>query len=118
MNYEKIIAEKDAQIASLTHQLEQLKTLIFGQKRERFKSNIPDEQLNLFVLPEAEQVEDPAIEKITYERKKSTNHPGRSPLPDHLLLKSILSSPKWILKGWLRLEKRLPKRWTILQPAL
>jgi transposase len=107
VNYEKIIAEKDAQIASLTHQLEQLKTLIFGQKRERFKSNIPDEQLNLFVLPEAEQVEDPAIEKITYERKKSTNHPGRSPLPDHLPVEEHIIEPQVDTEGMVKIGEEI-----------
>lgn len=73
--------------AYLKYQVEQLKRLAFGQKRERFEgSNSP--QLALPFEESAEvkaQREEVTKEKITYERKKANpNHHGRQPLPAHL----------------------------------
>ncbi len=94
MNHEALIAEKEALLvrkdkeirdlalknADLTHQLEQLKKLIYGRKSERFIPASPEStQLSLF--DDVEVVEQtPAAEKetITYERnKKQSDHKGR-----------------------------------------
>ncbi len=101
MNYEEIIAVQHSQIlamqssydslkqkyeldvANLTHQLEQLKRLIYGKKSERF---IPDTSqiLNLFSILqsneeaalEADQIKPAEKIKVDYERNK-TNQKGR-----------------------------------------
>ena len=76
----------------LKYQIEQLKRLAFGQKRERFEH--PDnKQLSLpFEMePEAKkQLEQATTEKITYERRKTNpNHTGRQPLPEHLPVEEV-----------------------------
>lgn len=82
MNYEAIIAQKDAQILDLQHQINQLKKYIFGRKSERFVSTVP-EGPNLFSSIEEQQIVDatPQVqtpeETITYTRKKESKHKGR-----------------------------------------
>lgn len=83
--------------AYLKYQVEQLKRLAFGQKRERFEgSNSP--QLALPFEESAEvkaQREEVTKEKITYERKKANpNHHGRQPLPAHLPVEEIEIHPE------------------------
>lgn len=88
MNYEEIIAQKDAEnqklkveIVNLKHQLEQLIRLVYGRKSERFESKDNSNQLNLFedVVQDTQEAEQESEkETITYERsKKSSNHNGR-----------------------------------------
>lgn len=94
MNYERIIAQnqaeiaqKDAIILDLKHQLDQLKKYIFGRKSERFVSSDIEgpnlfsgleEPLNAIEGSQAQAVE----ETITYTRKKATNQKGRQLLKD------------------------------------
>jgi hypothetical protein len=81
MNHESLIAENEAliaknrdltlKIADLSHQLEQLKKLIYGRKSERFIPAVDSNQLSLFGdVVAVEQEEAPAKETITYERAK------------------------------------------------
>jgi transposase len=89
MNHESLIAENEAllsqvrdltlKIADLSHQLEQLKKLIYGRKSERFIPAVSSNQLSLFGdVVAVEQEEAPAKETITYERtKKQSEHKGR-----------------------------------------
>ena len=76
----------------LKYQIEQLKRLAFGQKRERFE-HPENKQLSLpfDMEPEAKkQLEQVTTEKITYERRKTNpNHKGRQPLPEHLPVEEI-----------------------------
>lgn len=76
----------------LKYQIEQLKRLAFGQKRERFE-NPDNHQLSLpFEMESAakKQFEQTTTEKITYERRKTNpNHTGRQPLPEHLPVEEI-----------------------------
>jgi len=89
-----IIAQKDAQIASLKEELNQLKKLIFGSKSERYVPAQDDKQLNIF---EEEKVAEPIVEKeeITYQRdkQKKRNHPGRHKFPSHLEVDEIIIEP-------------------------
>ena len=85
-----------AQLNQMQFQLDQLKRLLFGAKRERFVKK-PDE--NQMTLPfEVEEQEGPQKqeEEITYtrEKKKRENHPGRLALPTHLPVKEILLEPE------------------------
>lgn len=94
MNYDEIIAEKDSIIAkyeqelvSLSHQLEQLRKIIFGRKSERHVT-LPYQGPNLF-----SHIEDPSLgedpkelesdETVTYTKKKNSTHKGRQ-LMDNL----------------------------------
>lgn len=95
MNYEQIIAEKDARIERLTHELEQLKKLIFGSRKERFiPAQVDVLQGNLFADMEPEPVEAPVGEqKISYTRKAPKKHPGRNEIPSHLPVNEIIIEP-------------------------
>jgi transposase len=99
MTYDELVAVNKAQaelIAQLTHQLEQLKRLIYGSKSERFKpSPIDINQGNLFAddqleIAETEQVE---TQTITYDRKTPTKHEGRNEIPDHLPVEIVIIEP-------------------------
>jgi hypothetical protein len=98
--FDRIIAEKDQQIAYLTHQLAEMKRLIFGSKRERFVSANDPQQGSLFDLPEAEQTEK-LQEEITYKRKKPENKKQalRTELPAHLPRKVEVIEPDNIPEG-------------------
>lgn len=77
-------------------QLEKLKRLAFGQKRERFEGN-PAQILLPFLMPEAEkqQLNKETVERVSYERRKAipSAHAGRQPLPDHLPVEEIEIHP-------------------------
>ncbi len=109
MNYEAIVAEKDAinarlhqrniqleqNIAQLQQELAHLKRLIYGSKRERFISAIDQHQLSLFgsdpIEPSTENI--PAEQHIEYDRKVPKKHPGRNELPDHLPVHEVIIEP-------------------------
>lgn len=82
-----------AEYAALRHELEQLKRLVFGSKRERFVPAMAAEQLafGLDGSP-AVQPQEPAKESITYERRKKA-HPGRTPLPEDIPTEDIIIEP-------------------------
>ncbi len=97
--YESLLAYKD-EVSYLSHQLAELKRLIFGSKRERFISNVNPQQGSLFELPEAEQAER-TEEEITNKRKKAENkkQPLRTELPAHLPRKKEIIEPDNIPEG-------------------
>ena len=76
-------------------QLERLKRLAFGQKRERFED--PNQIRLPFEMPQEvkQQLEEQTTKTITYERKKiASSHAGRMPLPDHLPVEEIEIYPE------------------------
>jgi transposase len=81
----------------LQFQIDQLKRLMFGAKRERFISNIVVDQMTLpFDVPEP-LVAEQATETIEYTRKKANsreNHHGRLELPSHLPVEEIHLEPQ------------------------
>ena len=97
MNYEQIIAEKDAKIERLTHELEQFKRLIFGSRKERFvpsahtgliQGNLfADEQLEQIPIPEDKQ-------EINYTRQTPKKHQGRKQIPEHLPVQEVIIEPE------------------------
>ena len=91
---ENIAKDLEQENKLLKMQIEQLKRMQFGQKRERF---INSNQLALPFLidePVKEEIEAEAVEKISYERKKQRKpHPGRLPLPEHLPVTIIEIEP-------------------------
>ena len=81
--YDKFLA-MNSEIESLKHQLDELKRMIFGAKRERFVPTHSN-QGSLFDLPD-QQVKDEPKEEITYTRNKPStkNQPLRLELAPHL----------------------------------
>lgn len=94
------IARLKYQVASLTHQLEQLKKMIFGSRHERFVPAENPSQLSLNIQAEAiGQVSIVTATKVEYTRHSTTitenkkEHPGRTKLPDHLERREIIVEP-------------------------
>jgi len=85
----------------LQFQLDQLKRMLFGAKRERFVSNADVNQMTLpFDVPIEPVIEEP-VEKIEYCRKKASreNHHGRLELPSHLPVEEVVIEPKESTEG-------------------
>lgn len=73
-------------------ELDQLKKMIFGSKKERFVPT-PVNQPTLFDDP-VDTKAPPAEEEIKYKRKKpGKKHPGRASLPDNLPTEDIVIEP-------------------------
>jgi len=88
--------ELQARILFLELELDKMRRLIFGQKRERFVPNANPEQLDIALQDQRSEAAAVATETISYRRKKKskkyTPH-GRNPLPDHLPRKEIVIKP-------------------------
>lgn len=91
-----LIKERDSLTQERDHlksQVEMLRRMQFGQKRERFEGDP-----NQIILPfeaepvEVEQQQEQIKEKIEYTRKRP-NHKGRAKLPDHLPVEEIEIQP-------------------------
>lgn len=99
---EKLQASEE-KVKYLEFQLNELKRLIFGAKRERFISNAAVNQLTLpFEVEEIPAAENaPELEKITYTREKAkrVNHPGRIDFPSHLPVVEIHIKPDQSTEG-------------------
>ena len=98
IDYKVLYEESTLEIASLKHELANLKRLIFGSKNERFvPSNSSSSQLSLDI--EAEEVAQCSVikaQKIEYIRHTTEikkEHPGRTPLPEHLERREIVIEP-------------------------
>ena len=91
--HEAALAEKDGQINTLRHELDQLKRLIFGSKRERFVPEHSPEQLELELGQEPVEATETATETVTYQRRKK-KHPGRTKLPDNLPTEDVIIEPE------------------------
>lgn len=102
IDYKKLYLQAQSEIASLTHELAQLKKLIFGSRQERFivspaaagvtqgTLGLPDEVVTyLKITPETVVVHQPAKVEIVTERK---THPSRD-LPAHLRREVIVLEP-------------------------
>ena len=137
MNYDAMLAEKDAIIAQLQseliqsaerysqllkdqnellrrhnlllNELTQLKKLIFGPKRERFISEVNTHQLSLFGAEESVMESDAIDEKqhISYDRKVAKRHPGRTELPDHLPIEEVIIEPEEDTTGMKRIGEEI-----------
>ena len=91
-------------IATLTHELEQLKKMVFGSKHERFiPSDDVKNNLQLSLGLDAQTIAQCKITdatKIAYIRTKAEvtankpkTHPGRTKLPEHLRRETIVLNP-------------------------
>jgi transposase len=101
IDYKVLYEESQLSIASLKHELDQLKKMIFGSRQERFiaaGSNPSQLQFDI----EAQQVAQCSIidaKKISYIRTTTAvtevkkDHPGRMKLPEHLERREIIIEP-------------------------
>jgi len=90
------LEQMGSELEYIKFQLDQMKRLLFGAKRERF---VKDKDENQMTLPFEVEQEDEAVkekEVITYtrEKKKRVNHPGRVALPSHLPVEEIIIEPE------------------------
>jgi transposase len=105
-NKETLISEKESAISGLTaeleaakFQIEQLRRMIFGSKRERFISPIDPQQLALEFEPKVVEIEEAVkaereLIRVAYLRKKTKKeHPGRLALPAHLPVVETIIEP-------------------------
>jgi len=86
----------ESKINEMQFQIDQMKRLMHGSKRERFISNQDENQMELPFDVEEEKEPEKQQETITYVRSKTKreNHPGRLPLPDHLPVEEIVIDPE------------------------
>lgn len=87
----------EERVNEMQFQIDQMKRLLFGAKRERFIPTKDDKQLTLPF--EADEPQDPEKEQevVTYVRSKKgkrENHPGRFALPAHLPVEEIVLEPQ------------------------
>ena len=98
---DQALAERDEKIDYLTQerdrlkaQVEMLRRMQFGQKRERFEGDPNQTVLPFEAKPlEVEQQQEQIKEKIEYVRKRP-NHKGRARLPEHLPVVEIEIHPE------------------------
>lgn len=97
----KVVSQQALQIDQLTHQLAQLKKMIFGSKHERYVPAGNPQQLTLDLDVETigERIVT-GVKNISYVRTKAEvvsntkPHPGRAALPAHLRRETILLEPE------------------------
>jgi transposase len=110
---DSVIADKESSIVALNSsvskitadlnaakfQLEQLRRMIFGSKRERFESTLDSNQLSLEFEPKALEIEESVkaereLLRVSYLRNKpKKEHPGRLALPSHLPVVETIIEP-------------------------
>ena len=99
---EKIFSDLQSKYQLTQDELEYLKRQLFGRKSERFMPQDPG-QLKLELEQMAEAMQEQAIQKIEYERKKAQadNKPGhgRMPLPSHLRREETIIEPENLPAG-------------------
>jgi len=104
---DEIIAQKDAQIASLNFRLKQLEKLIFGAKSERTVSSEYPQQPTLFgTIEDKATAVETASETITYNRSKK-KHPGRNPLPDTIPTEEVIIEPSIDTEGLTKIGEEI-----------
>ena len=108
--YDEAMAEKDGQIATLRHELDQLKRLIFAAKSERFVPASLPEQMALWDDGSQPDPNSAPTEKITYERKKKKAHPGRTPLPEHLPVRREIIEPDEDTSGMVQIGEEVTRK--------
>lgn len=89
-----LVKQRDEENAYLKAQVEMLRRMQFGQKRERFEGD-PNQIALPFeaTVAEVEQQQEEIKEKIEYVRKRP-NHHGRAALPAHLPVEEVEIYPQ------------------------
>ncbi|RKE46840.1 IS66 family transposase [Sphingobacterium detergens] len=110
----KVISSRDEKIEHLTQerdhlksQVEMLRRMQFGQKRERFEGDPNQTELPFEAGPaDIEQQQEEIKEKIEYVRKRP-NHKGRAKLPEHLPVEEIEIHPEGDLSEMVCIGKEI-----------
>ncbi|MCU7552943.1 IS66 family transposase [Chitinophagaceae bacterium LB-8] len=118
IDYKARLQEAHGTITVLKHRIEQLEKMIFGSKHERFVPTTPPAgQLTLELQADAtHEVNVTSTQKIAYTRSKttlepkSTEHPGRNPLPDHLRRVEIVLEPEGVPEGSIRIGELISEQ--------
>ena len=97
-DYKSLYEESTLEIVSLKHEIANLKRIIFGSKSESFiPQNTASAQLSLDMQAEAfATCSVIKAQKIEYTRQQveiKKNHPGRTPLPEHLERREFIVEP-------------------------
>lgn len=90
------VSTLQAEVIYLRQELDKLRRLIFGQKRERYAPVVNPEQLNIALDDQPTTAASVQTEDIHYTRRKKTKKQtphGRNPLPAHLPRKDIVIQP-------------------------
>jgi len=106
--HEKTNSSLQEENAYLKTQVELLKRMQFGQKRERFEGDPAQGVLPFETEPEEEAAQQEEIkEQITYTRKKQSAHKGRAALPAHLPVEEIEIHPEGDLTDMICIGKEV-----------
>ena len=101
----KTIRQMEQEAEYLRFQLDQLKRMHFGSKRERFEGDLNQTKIEFDeYATEAEKQDDiPVKQTITYQRTKSTNHTGRNRIGEHLPVIEHVIEPDQDITGMKRI---------------
>jgi transposase len=106
-----------AKYASIKFQLEQLQRLVYGQKSERFISDVSPEQLSLFEKLKKIETALQTTKVAEHERKeKKQPRLGRLQLPSHLKKEIVVLEPEADTTGMQKLGSETTKI-LVYQPA-
>lgn len=95
MSKDDKIAQLEIDNEALRLENANLKKLIFGSKKETYKTEQVDpKQGNLFNQQEPSKEVEDVKEEITYSRKKPSKHKGRNKLPEHLPVREVIIEPE------------------------
>jgi transposase len=93
--------------AALKEELDTMKRLIFGSKKESFKGLDTTNQLSLFEDYTQDEIVVPEPEKkikITYEKTVSKKHEGRNEIPSHLPVVEVVIEPEEDTTGLVKIK--------------
>jgi transposase len=111
IDYRVLYEQSQLTIASLTHQLDQLKKMIFGSKHERFVPTATDDKanlqlslgLNVETIAQCKITDATKVEYIRTKAEVTSNkpkaHPGRMKLPEHLRRETTILQPETDIRG-------------------
>jgi len=106
--HEKTNSSLQEENAYLKSQVDLLKRMQFGQKRERFEGDPAQGVLPFEAEPQQEATQQEEIkEQITYTRKKQSAHKGRAALPAHLPVEEIEIHPEGDLTDMICIGKEV-----------
>jgi transposase len=107
MSYEALLSEN----MQLKQELETLKRLIFGTKKETFKGIENPNQLSLFMNQQEEElvvIPDPVKTiKVSYEKAAPKKHEGRNAIPSHLPVIEVTIEPEEDTTGLVKIKDEI-----------